>query len=94
MNKYNNPRLTNTTIAGSGMKHPVRPHVILGDTKNGYIQGDLMDANAVKDIINDIVDGAPEALDTLKEVAENIEALDSRYAKKSDAVQHDAGSTE
>ena len=50
MNKYNNPRLTNTTIAGSGMKHPVRPHVIIGDPENGFIPGDLMDANAIKSL--------------------------------------------
>lgn len=73
MNKYNNPRLTNTTIAGSGMKHPVRPHVILGNPENGYIQGDILDANAVKEIAKEIVDDAPETLNTLKELADAIQ---------------------
>lgn len=31
MNKYFNPRLLNAVIAGTGMKHPMRPHVILGE---------------------------------------------------------------
>ena len=98
MNKYNNPRLLNTVVSGTGMKNPVRPHVIIGSEKNGFIRGDLMDANAVKDTVaeevaeridadlnlseeidtkvrqavDDLVDGAPEVLDTLKELSEAI----------------------
>ena len=30
MSKYFNPRLLNAVIAGTGMRNPVRPHVILG----------------------------------------------------------------
>lgn len=51
MNRYNNPRLTNTTVSGTGMKHPMRPHVILGESENGFIRGDLLDANAVIKLI-------------------------------------------
>lgn len=51
MNRYNNPRLTNTTVSGTGVKHPMRPHVILGDPENGFIRGDLLDANAVIKLI-------------------------------------------
>lgn len=98
MNKYNNPRLLNTVVSGTGMKNPVRPHVIIGSEKNGFIRGDLMDANAVKEAVaeevaeridadlnlseeidtkvrqavDDLVDGAPEVLDTLKELSEAI----------------------
>lgn len=98
MNKYNNPRLLNTVVSGTGMKNPVRPHVIIGSEKNGFIRGDLMDANAVKETVaeevaeridadlnlseeidtkvrqavDDLVDGAPEVLDTLKELSEAI----------------------
>lgn len=50
MQKYNNPRLSGTVVAGTGMDHPVRPHVIVGDTKMGYVRGDLMDANSVEEI--------------------------------------------
>jgi len=98
MNKYNNPRLLNTVVSGTGMKNPVRPHVIIGSEKNGFIRGDLMDANAVKEAVakevaeridadlnlseeidtkvrqavDDLVDGAPEVLDTLKELSEAL----------------------
>ncbi len=49
MNKYNNPRLLNTVVSGTGMKNPVRPHVIIGSEENGFIRGDLMDANAIQE---------------------------------------------
>jgi hypothetical protein len=52
MNKYNNPRLLNTVVSGTGMLHPVKPHVVLGEP-NGFMQGDLMDANGVMEAIKD-----------------------------------------
>lgn len=52
MNKYFNPRLLNTVVSGPGMKHPRKPHVIIGDKLNGFVQGDLMDANAVEEFID------------------------------------------
>lgn len=87
MNKYNNPRLLNTVVSGTGMKHPVQPHVVVGDVSNGFIRGDLMDANAIIDLVNsgdaidqdaikqavaDVIGTAPENLDTLGEVAETL----------------------
>ena len=83
MNKYFNPRLLNAVIAGTGMKNPVRPHVVLGDQANGFIRGDLMDANAIVEIadqkIKELVNAAPEALDTLKELADALND-DSNFA--------------
>lgn len=83
MSKYFNPRLLNAVIAGTGMKNPVRPHVVLGDQANGFIRGDLMDANAIVEIadqkIKELVDSAPEALDTLKELAAALND-DSNFA--------------
>lgn len=98
MRKYNNPRLLNTVVSGTGMKNPVRPHVIIGSEENGFIRGDLMDANAIQEqivteiaarehgdeelteyidekvqqAVDDLVDGAPEVLDTLKELSEAL----------------------
>lgn len=77
MSKYFNPRLLNAVIAGTGMKNPVRPHVILGSEDGEFVRGDLMDANAIQEFINqkisDLVNNAPEALDTLKELADAIQ---------------------
>lgn len=55
MNKYNNPRLLNAVVSGTGMKHPIQPHVVVGDESNGFIRGDLMDANAIVDLVNSIL---------------------------------------
>ena len=60
--------------------------MVVGDTANGFIRGDLMDANAIVELVNnsganvdqdaiekavaDIIGTAPENLDTIGEVAE------------------------
>lgn len=88
MNKYNNPRLLNAVVSGTGMKHPMQPHVVVGDVSNGFIRGDLMDANAIVELINSdnildeeklrtaisgVIGLAPENLDTLGEIADTME---------------------
>jgi hypothetical protein len=52
MRKYNNPRLLNTVVSGTGMQHPVKPHVIVSDTVNEFVKGDLMDANAISELVD------------------------------------------
>ena len=101
MNKYNNPRLLNTVVSGTGMKHPVQPHVVVGDVSNGFIRGDLMDANAIVDLVNsgdvidqetirqavaDVIGTAPENLDTLGEVAETL--IDMQDATKQGSLAY------
>lgn len=72
VNKYNNPRLLNTVLTGPGMGHPRNPHVAIGSQSKGFVEGDLMDANAVIDTIdqkiNEVVNGADSDHDTLKEI--------------------------
>ena len=67
MTKYNNPRLLNTVVSGTGMLHPVKPHVILGSAENGYMQGDLMDANGVMEAIKDSSANINGQVEQLKE---------------------------
>lgn len=50
--------------------------MVVGDTANGFIRGDLMDANAIVELVNNIIGGAPDTLDTLKEAADRIAALE------------------
>ena len=73
INKYNNPRLTNTTLSGTGLKHPVRPHVILGDPEKGYLQGDLVDANGVLDLIDAADLSSNARVDDLEDRVDGIE---------------------
>lgn len=56
INKYNNPRLFNTVLTGPGMEHPRNPHVVIGSDTKGFIQGDLMDANAIMETIDQKID--------------------------------------
>lgn len=83
MSKYFNPRLLNAVIAGTGMRNPVRPHVILGSEDGEFVRGDLMDANAIQEFVGqkiaELVDSAPEALDTLKELSAALND-DSNFA--------------
>lgn len=56
VNKYNNPRLFNTVLTGPGMNHPRNPHVVIGSDTKGFVQGDMMDANAVMETIDQKID--------------------------------------
>ena len=56
IDKYNNPRLHNTVLTGPGMTHPRNPHVVIGSDEQGFIQGDLMDANAIMETIDQKID--------------------------------------
>ena len=56
INKYNNPRLFNTVLTGPGMTHPRNPHVVIGSDNKGFVQGDLMDANAIMETIDQKID--------------------------------------
>jgi hypothetical protein len=56
MNIQNNPQLLNTVVSGTGMSSPRIPNVILGKQKiGGYAAGDLLDANAVIDLITKVL---------------------------------------
>lgn len=85
MNKFNNPRLTNTTVSGTGVKHPMRPHVILGDPENGFIRGDLLDANAVIKLIKN----AAKAIGALEELEQSNWIDDN--AKTEEPAEEPAG---
>jgi len=62
MRKYNNPRLLNTVVSGTGMRNPVKPHVIISDTVNEFVKGDLMDANAISELVDQKIGSAEETI--------------------------------
>ena len=53
MNRNFAPVLEGAQIRGTGMKHPRVPKVYIGSELNGYVQGDLMDANAISQYITE-----------------------------------------
>ena len=99
MQKYYNPRLHNAVVAGTGMEHPRRPHVVLGSELNGYVQGDLVDANGICDLIHEKnVDtfAKLEALETsLKnESKARTEGMDNLSEQIDRTIANKLGSTE
>lgn len=95
MNKLLNKANTlGMIVSGDGLLYKRRPDLIVGDEKHGYMKGDLLDANAVSELIDNavnesedrhqeienvvdekisaLIDGAPETLNTLKELSNAI----------------------
>ena len=46
-------KLTGALAVGGSLKHAVVPYIITGEENNGYSKGDILDANYVKQLIND-----------------------------------------
>lgn len=72
----------------------IKPSVIVGD-QGSYSSGDILDANAVEELINSkitsVVGGATTAADTLKEIEDKIDALKmSQVTNDAGYVQQDA----
>ena len=66
MNTNSNPKLLKTTVSGPGVKFPRIPGVILGNKINGYVYGDLMDANAIDEFTTERISTAK------REIVEDI----------------------
>lgn len=99
MQKYYNPRLHNAVVAGTGMEHPRRPHVVLGSELNGYVQGDLVDANGICDLIHEKSINTLARLDSLETSLKNeskarVEGMDNLSAQIDRTIANKLGSTE
>lgn len=99
MQKYYNPRLHNAVVAGTGMEHPRRPHVVLGSELNGYVQGDLVDANGICDLIHEKNVNTFAKLESLETSLRNeskarIEGIDNLSEQIDRTIANKLGSTE
>lgn len=99
MQKYYNPRLHNAVVAGTGMEHPRRPHVVLGSELNGYVQGDLVDANGICDLIHEKNVDTFAKLESLETSLRNeskarIEGMDNLSEQMDRIIAEKLGSTE
>ena len=99
MQKYYNPRLHNAVVAGTGMEHPRRPHVVLGSELNGYVQGDLVDANGICDLIHEKSINTLARLDSLESSLKNetkarTQDKDNIIASLNTLIANKLGSTE
>lgn len=79
MNKlFNKAVLNGTTVMGDGLTYPRIPNVYTGDNEGGYQRGDMMDANAVVEMIKKLTDTGEITIDELKnlineEIQERVE---------------------
>ena len=99
MQKYYNPRLHNAVVAGTGMEHPRRPHVVLGSELNGYVQGDLVDANGICDLIHEKNVNTFAKLEALETSLKNeskarVEGMDNLSAQIDRTIAEKLSSTE
>ena len=89
MKKY---RLQDLVANGSRARREVQSDVLVGDTSNGYGYGDILDANATKELISEkmqeisggIDENVTAELNALKdrdiEYGERINNLESRFS--------------
>jgi cell fate (sporulation/competence/biofilm development) regulator YmcA (YheA/YmcA/DUF963 family) len=78
MNRTFSPVLSGAQIQGTGMKHPRVPKVIIGSELNGFVQGDLMDANAISQYIAEKIStsGSNEDITELKNKILSLQSED------------------
>ena len=63
MNRTFTPVCPCNKARGTGMKYPNVPKVIIGSELNGFVQGDLMDANAVSQYIAEKISSSSSSSD-------------------------------
>ena len=79
MNKlFNKAVLNGTTVMGDGLTYPRIPNVYTGDNEGGYQRGDMMDANAVVEMIKELTDTGKITIEELQnlineEIQERVE---------------------
>ena len=61
MNKNFTPKLLGAVISGTGIRNPKAPRVIVGTKLNGFLQGDLMDANAIDEFVDEKIKSNDES---------------------------------
>lgn len=75
---FNKAVLNGTTVMGDGLTYPRVPNVYTGDNEGGYQRGDIMDANAVVEMIKELTDTGEITIEELQnlineEIQERVE---------------------
>ena len=69
--------LVGSVITGDGMKYARRPQVYLGSVKNGFKEGDLLDANAIIDLNGGSSSSSGSDLDGIQEQIDKLVQTDT-----------------
>ena len=59
-------KLTGALAVGGGLKQAIVPYIITGEENNGYSKGNILDANYVKQLINNAISNNISVLETPK----------------------------
>ena len=86
MNRTFSPVLNGAQIQGTGMKHPRVPKVIIGSELNGFVQGDLMDANAISQYITEKISKSQESDTNYEELYNRITSLQEEDTRLSSLI--------
>lgn len=75
---FNKAVLNGATVVGDGLTYPRIPNVYTGDNEGGYQRGDMMDANAVVEMIKELTDTGEITIEELQnlineEIQERVE---------------------
>lgn len=75
---FNKAVLNGTTVMGDGLTYPRIPNVYTGNNEGGYQRGDMMDANAVVEMIKELTDTGKITIEELQnlineEIQERVE---------------------
>ncbi len=75
---FNKAVLNGATVVGDGLTYPRIPNVYTGDNEGGYQRGDMMDVNAVVEMIKEFTDTGEITIDELQnlineEIQERVE---------------------
>ncbi len=75
---FNKAVLNGATVVGDGLTYPRIPNVYTGDNEGGYQRGDMMDVNAVIEMIKELTDTGEITTDELQnlineEIQERVE---------------------
>lgn len=82
-------RLQDLVANGSRARKEVQSDVLVGNPSNGYGYGDILDANATKELISEKVAEATGGISG--NVAEELDALknkDTEYGERIDNLEH------
>lgn len=87
MNRTFTPVLIGAQIQGTGMKHPRVPRVFIGSEQNGFVQGDLMDANMISQYVADKIHSISPSHEDFDEISNKVTSLQEEDVRISSLIE-------
>lgn len=93
MKKY---KLQDVVSNGSNARRNISSDLLVGDTSNGYGQGDILDANATSQMIKEKIEEISGELigDTVNEELESLRNKDDEYEQRISSLEQSSSNTQ